>query len=45
MKSAIKLAGIVLIVIPIGTYVLLWALLGLAWWFEFPWAYSSNWHW
>ena len=45
MKPAIKFAAIVLIGIPIGTYALLWALVGVAWWFEFPWAYSSNWHW
>lgn len=45
MKCALKLGAIVLIGIPIGIYVFLWALAALQWWFEFPWAYSSNWHW
>ena len=44
MKLALKVA-VILIGIPLGSYVMLWAVLGLMWLFEFPWAYNSNWHW
>lgn len=45
MKAALKLAAFILIGIPIGAYALAWALVGLQWWFEFPWALNWNWHW
>lgn len=45
MRTATKIAAIVFVGLPIGAYALAWALVGLAWWFEFPWAFSWNWHW
>jgi len=39
------LAAIILIGIPIGSYAMLWAIVGLMWWFQFPWWFSWNWHW
>jgi hypothetical protein len=46
IKTAIKFASTVLLYLAgilLGAYALLWALAGLAWWFEFPWPFEWTW--